>query len=397
VKTRIISRTVWLLSAVSLLTDVSSEMLYPVMPVFLKSIGFSFFLIGVLEGVAEALAGLAKGYFGHLSDTAGHRMPFVRAGYALSAAAKGLLALVTAVAPVFLARLLDRLGKGVRTSARDALLTAESTAATRARVFGLHRGMDTVGAVAGPLLAWLWLDSHPGQYTAVFALAFIPGLLSVGVTGLIREKKKTGGPVAAGTPRPGPFSFFAYWRQAGTGYRSAVALLVAFALVNSSDVFLLLAVKASGFSDAQMIGVYVFYNAVYALLAYPAGGLADRIGTGAVVTIGLLAFSLAYAAIGLVSSMTAFYVIFAVYAAFAACFEPAAKAMVANRCAGGRLGQGMGLFNSVTSLSAVVAGAWTGWVWTAAGPLPALLASAGGAVAVAVLGWTGRRAFADVR
>ena len=150
---KIISRTVWILSLVSLFTDVASEMLYPVMPIYLKEIGFSILLIGILEGVAEATAGLSKSYFGKLSDVSGKRLPFVRLGYLLSALSKPMMAVFTFPWWIFFSRTLDRLGKGLRTAARDAMLSDEATPETKGRVFGLHRAMDTVGAVIGPAAA----------------------------------------------------------------------------------------------------------------------------------------------------------------------------------------------------------------------------------------------------
>ncbi|HKR06521.1 MAG TPA: MFS transporter, partial [Bacteroidia bacterium] len=183
---KVISRTVLLLSLVSLFNDIASEIVIPVMPVFLKSIGFSFLLIGVLEGVAEAVAGISKGYFGNLSDHIGRRLPFVQFGYALSAVAKGSLAFFSSVFPVFLSRVGDKIGKGVRTSARDAMLSDASPPGKKATVFGFHRGMDTVGAVIGPALALIYLYYHPANYQALFAITFIPGILAVAITFFIK-------------------------------------------------------------------------------------------------------------------------------------------------------------------------------------------------------------------
>ena len=152
-KARILTRTVLLVSFVSLFTDVASEMLYPVMPVYLKSIGFSIMLIGILEGVAEAVAGLSKGYFGQRSDLMRKRVPFVRAGYTLSAFSKPMMALFTFPWWIFLARTIDRFGKGIRTGARDAILSDETTPEHKGKVFGFHRSLDTVGAAIGPILA----------------------------------------------------------------------------------------------------------------------------------------------------------------------------------------------------------------------------------------------------
>ena len=176
---RIITRTVMILSVVSLLADVASEMLYPVIPVYLKEIGFSVMLIGILEGVVNFTAGISKGYFGKMSDQKGVRLPFVKLGYLLSAVSKPLIAVFVNPIWIFFVRTIDRLGKGVRTAARDALLSQEATPETKARVFGFHRSMDTVGAAIGPVLALLFLFFYPGDYKTLFYLAFIPGMLSI--------------------------------------------------------------------------------------------------------------------------------------------------------------------------------------------------------------------------
>ncbi|MBK5194320.1 MAG: MFS transporter, partial [Flavobacteriaceae bacterium] len=145
-----ITKTVWILSIVSLFTDTASEMLYPIMPIYLKSIGFSIVLIGILEGFAEATAGLSKGYFGKLSDNSGKRVPFVQVGYMLSAISKPMMAVFIFPIWIFFARTIDRLGKGIRTGARDAILSDEATPETKGKVFGFHRSLDTFGAVLGP-------------------------------------------------------------------------------------------------------------------------------------------------------------------------------------------------------------------------------------------------------
>src|SRR6476469_848472 len=173
---KIINRTVWLLSLVSLFADMASEMLYPVVPVYLKEIGFSVFLIGLLEGVAEFTAGISKGYFGRQSDARGERMPFVRWGYFLSAASKPMMALFIQPLWIFFARTTDRLGKGLRTAPRDALLSQAATPQTKARVFAFHRSLDTLGAVLGPIAALLYLHFFPQRYRPLFFYAFIPGL-----------------------------------------------------------------------------------------------------------------------------------------------------------------------------------------------------------------------------
>ena len=187
-KMKAINRTVWILSFVSLFADIASEMLYPVIPVYLKEIGFSVLLIGILEGVAGFTAGLSKGYFGKLSDEKGIRLPFIKWGYFLSAVSKPMMGVFAFPIWIFFARTIDRLGKGLRTAARDALLSQNASKETKARVFGFHRSMDTLGAAIGPAIALILLVFYPGQYVLIFFIAFVPGLISVALIFFLKEK-----------------------------------------------------------------------------------------------------------------------------------------------------------------------------------------------------------------
>ena len=233
-KQRIITRTVLLISFVSFFNDIASEMLYPVMPVYLRSIGFSILLIGILEGIAEATAGLSKGYFGNLSDMKQKRLPFVQVGYALSALSKPLMAIFIFPLWIFFARTLDRLGKGIRTGSRDAILSDETTMEHKGKVFGFHRGLDTLGAAIGPALALVYLYFFPEQYRWLFFLAFIPGMAAILITFLIREKKRSKPDKPSGKIHF--LSYLSYWKQAGTGYRMVVAGLLLFTLFNKLNI-----------------------------------------------------------------------------------------------------------------------------------------------------------------
>jgi len=288
---KIISRPVLILGMVSFFTDMASEMLYPVMPLYLDSIGFGIIGIGILEGIAQATAGLSKGFFGKWSDVSGRRIPFVRWGYVLSALSKPLMAIWTAPLWVLTARTADRLGKGIRTGARDAILSSEATKKTKARVFGFHRGLDTLGAAIGPALALLYLWWNPGSYKTLFLLAFFPGLLAILFTFLLKEPKQIN---AAPKSRTSFFAFLKYIPESRAAYRKLLFGLLAFALINSSDFFLLLLLKDQGISDSLLIGLYIFYNMVFAVAAYPAGSLADRWGVKPAFTIGLLLFAVVY-------------------------------------------------------------------------------------------------------
>ena len=373
-KQKILTRTVLLVSFVSLFTDVASEMLYPIMPVYLKSIGFSVLLIGILEGFAEAIAGVSKGYFGNLSDVTMKRVPFVRAGYALSALSKPMMALFVFPAWIFLARTLDRFGKGIRTSARDAMLSAETTKEHKGKVFGFHRSMDTLGAAIGPILALIFLYFYPGQYRWMFFIAFFPGLIAIGLTFFLKDKgavlngeKVTGlqGDKATGV---GFFSYLTYWKKASPTFRYLVAGLLVFTLFNSSDAFLLLALKEQNLSDTLMIGVYIFYNLVYALFSYPVGALADKIGLKTMLIMGLLLFSVVYTCMGFANSMLLFGILFFMYGIYAAATEGISKALLSNLAHHSETATAIGFYNSAASICALLSSSLAGVLWFAIGP-----------------------------
>ncbi|MDB5251246.1 MAG: transporter [Flaviaesturariibacter sp.] len=357
---KIITRTVWILSLVSLFTDMASEMLYPVMPVYLRSIGFSVLLIGILEGVAEATAGLSKGYFGKRSDLAGKRVPFVQAGYALSALSKPLMAVLAYPLWILGARTIDRFGKGIRTGARDALLSDESTPESKGRVFGFHRSMDTLGAVLGPAAALVYLWYHPGQYRTLFLIAFVPGILAVTASFLLSEKKQTAPVLKKPTPF---FSFLSYWPKSPPAYRKLATGLLLFTLFNSSDVFLLLQARACGLTDPQVIGVYIFYNLVYALSAFPAGTLADRVGLKPVFLGGLALFAIVYGGMATTPGLPLVILLFFLYGIYAAATEGISKAWIAMISAKKDTATAIGTFSGLQSLCMLVSSTLAGLAW----------------------------------
>jgi MFS family permease len=357
---RMISKKVWVLSMVSLFADMAGEMLYPIIPVYLKDIGFSILYIGLLEGIAEITAGLSKGYFGRLSDAKGVRLPFVKAGYLLAAIAKPMMAIFTFPLWIFFARTTDRLGKGLRTAARDALLAAESTAATRARIFGFHRSFDTIGAVIGPLIALVYLYYNSNDYPKLFYIAFIPGLLAFFLLFILKEKKQVATPVTRNTAF---FSFLRYWKTAGVSYKKLCTGLLLFALFNSSDIFLLLQVKETTQSDITTLYVYIFYNVVYALASYPLGILADKLNMKTVLTGGLLVFAGVYGGMALHPGTAAIFGLFACYGLYAAATEGVAKAWLSSLAVKGETATAIGFYTSLQSICSLLASIITGWVW----------------------------------
>lgn len=355
-----ITRTVWILSLVSLFTDTASEMLYPVMPIYLKSIGFSVVLIGILEGIAEATAGLSKGYFGKWSDNSGRRVPFVQIGYLLSSVSRPMMVLFVYPVWIFFARTLDRFGKGIRTAARDAILSDEATVATKASVFGFHRSMDTLGAVIGPSLALLYLYFYPEDYVTLFYIAFIPGLLAILASLLIKERKNI---VVKNKIRTSYLDFFKYWKTSSVEYKKLVFGLLLFALFNSSDVFLLLKAKQAGLSDAMVIGVFIFYNLIYASFAYPMGIIADKLGLKKMYAFGLLVFSIVYFGIGLGTELWLIILLFFLYGLFSAATEGISKAWISNISDKKDTATAIGTYASFQSICAMLASSFAGLIW----------------------------------
>jgi MFS family permease len=378
---KFVTRTIWILSLISLFTDVASEMLYPVLPMYLTSIGFSVALIGMLEGIAEATAGLSKGYFGKLSDRLGKRKPFVQIGYSLSALAKPFMILSTSPVWVFFMRTSDRVGKGIRTGARDAMLSAETTPEYKGRVFGFHRAFDTLGAALGPVLALVFLSFAPGKYQTLFLIAVLPGLAAIVLTFFVREHISI--PAGNDSGR-GFFSFLSYWKTASSKYRTVVAGLLLFALFNSSDMFLLLMLRAQGMSDQLVIGLYIFYNIVYVFASYPFGILGDRYGLKFMYIFGLSIFALVYAGIGFAHTIGVMTALFLLYGLYAAATEGISKAWISNLVQKGEVSTAIGFFTGLQSICTLLASTITGWIWFAFGPVAAFEISAAGTILAAV-------------
>jgi MFS family permease len=330
------------------------------MPIYLKTVGFSILLIGILEGLAEATAGLSKGYFGKLSDNSGKRAPFVQLGYALSSISKPMMVIFVFPLWIFFARTLDRFGKGIRTGARDAILSDEATPATKGKVFGFHRTMDTLGAVLGPSLALADLYFYPEDYRTLFYVAFIPGVLAV-IASLfikdkpniiIREKKKTS-----------LLSFLKYWKECPESYRKLVIGLLAFTLFNSSDIFLLLKAKQAGLSDTMVIGVYIFYNLIYALFSFPLGSLADKIGLKKMYIAGLIVFALVYFGIGFSTNTYFIIAIFFFYGLYSAATEGISKAWISNISDKKDTATAIGTYAAFQSICTMLASSLAGLIW----------------------------------
>ncbi len=281
----------------SLCTDVASEMIYPLVPLFLTGVlGAPLTVVGLIEGLAEATANLLKLVSGRVTDRRGGRRGWVLAGYGLSALAKPLLALATVWPLVLLARVVDRVGKGTRGTPRDALIAASSDPATRGRAFGFHRSTDTIGAVIGPLVGVGLLAVTAQNFRLVFLLATAPAIIGVSLIGRVREPapRRASAPSRAGGARPVAFTY----REAPRAYRTFLGIGLLFALGNSSDTFLILRAHALGLGDVAAVLAYAVYNLVYAAAGWPAGRLSDRVGRRGLLVTGFLLFALVYGGMG---------------------------------------------------------------------------------------------------
>jgi len=373
-----IPRNVFVLGWVSFAADISSEMLYPVLPLFLTAtLGTPVALVGVIEGVAEGTAGVSKVPAGWLSDRMPERRPLVATGYGLAALGKLLLALSFVWPLALLARFTDRLGKGVRTSPRDALLADSSAPEQRGRVFGFHRAMDTGGAVVGPLIGLaLVVAIGEDHLRPIFLLAVIPAVLSVLLVSLARERRHR---------------VVQHERQrldlsgAPSGYWALLGVSFLFAFGNSSDAFLLLRAKDLGLGIDAVILAYVLYNVAYAILAFPAGILADRIRPRWVLVGGYIVFGLVYLGFALDQGSALVWLLFPAYGIPLAMTEGVSKALVSNLVPGARRGAFLGLHATTIGLTAVLASVLAGLLWDYVGPAAPFALGAATGLAAALL------------
>lgn len=349
-------KQVIILSLVSLFTDMASEMLYPITPIFLSTVlGASMAVVGLIEGLAEVTAGLLKGYFGVLSDRLGKRSIFVVLGYGLSALAKPLPGIIPNTLTVLFSRITDRIGKGVRTAPRDALLASYSKNNTGA-VFGFHRAMDTLGAVIGPLLALLMLNLLKLNYQTIFIIAFVPSLIAVILTLYIKDKRIE-------VISQQKLDSLSFWKKSPRQYKILFFLMNIFSLANSSDVFLILKSKNISGSDTLAIAGYIFYNIIYAASSYPIGILADKIGKKKVFIIGILIFSAVYFGFAVLHSFVFIWVLFALYGFYASSTEGVLKAWVSDLVPDQNRGTAIGLITMSSSIAVMIGSIAAGFLW----------------------------------
>jgi MFS family permease len=352
-----ISKNVFVLGLVSFFNDVASEMIYPLVPIFLTSVlGAPVAIVGLIEGIAESTASVLKVFSGWFSDKWQKRKPFVVAGYSFSAISKILLSLAFSWPFVLIARFIDRFGKGVRTSARDALIAESSENPVRGRSFGFHRALDTLGAVVGPMIALLAIHFLDNKFRLIFFLAFIPAFIGILLLLLfVKEKKKE----ANSSP-----VFHFNWRNLDPAFKIFLLISFVFALGNSSDAFLILRAQNLGLSVTLVVLAYVLFNFTYAIFSIPAGIISDKIGPKKVLLVGFLLFSAVYLFFGLAHSSLFLWFLFPVYGIYMALTEGVGKAYISNLVPQEKTGTAFGIYQTTIGLCTFFASLIAGLLWT---------------------------------
>jgi MFS family permease len=371
-----LTRNLLVLSVVSFLQDTASELLYPILPIFITVVlGAPAAVLGSIEGLADGISAIVSPFAGRAADRTG-RKPLITAGYGLAALGKLLIALATAWPTVLIARSVDRFGKGLRGSPRDALIADGVVAAQRGKAFGFHRAMDTSGAVVGPLIGLVAYEALDHRIRPLLWIAVIPAVLSVALVALVhdprrdraktlsRDAAETRHPASTGPAPPAPLP---------PTFRRVVAILTVFSLVNFPDALLLLRLHSIGFSLAKTILAYATYNIVYAAFSYPAGALSDRLSRSRIYAVGLAFFSLGYIGLGLTRSTALAWVILCAYGMFAACTDGVGKAWASSLAGPDLQGRAQGIYQGFTGVAIVVAGVWAGLMWHGTGVVPLLI------------------------
>ncbi len=375
-------RSIWVLGFVSLLMDVSSEMIHSLLPVFLVAgLGTSMLLVGLIEGAAEATALIVKVFSGVLSDGFGKRKPLAVLGYGLGALAKPLFAIAPSIGWVVAARLTDRIGKGIRGAPRDALVAELAPPEVRGAAFGLRQALDTVGAFTGPLLAVGLMLLWANDFRAVFWVAVIPAVLSVALLGFgVREPAR-----APGQARQNPIRRDNL-RRLGQAYWWVVGVGAVFTLARFSEAFLVLRAAEGGLALAWTPLVLVGMNAVYALAAYPFGKLSDRVPPGRLLALGLLLLMAADAALATANQGAWLWAGIALWGLHMAVTQGLLAKLVADTSPPDLRGTAYGLFNLASGVAMLVASALAGALWDSLGaPATFLAGAAFSALALAAL------------
>lgn len=380
-----LSANVLMLGAVSFLNDSASEMIYPLLPVFLTSVlGAGPAALGIVEGIAESAASFLKLASGFISDRVRRRKYWVVGGYFLSNTARPLIGLAGSWPGVLALRFIDRIGKGLRTSPRDALIAESTPSDYRGKAFGFHRAADHAGAVAGPLLAALLLDGFNLELKTIFLLSFIPGIFTLGVLlGGVRETPKSSQP----SPRSEPLQIRQAWQEMPGPLRQFGLILFLFTLGNSTDAFLLLKARTLGISIGFLPLLWVVLHIVKMTSSVPGGVLSDRWGRKRVIMAGWTVYALTYGGFMLAHTVWEAWVLFAVYGLYFGLTEGVEKALIADLSPVRLRGSAFGLYNLMIGIGALPASLLFGWLWQTFGSGAAFGMGAAFALVASFLLW----------
>ncbi len=367
------------LGFVSLFTDLSSNMIVPILPLYLTAVlHVNVSSIGIIEGIAESTASILKLFSGWLTDRLGKRKLLLFLGYGLSNLTKPFFALSGSWSQVLFVRFSDRFGKGIRTSPRDALLADSTTKEERGKAFGFRRAMDALGAALGPLVAFAILAMYAGNYRLVFWLSAIPGILAVVLILLFIKEKPMSREKRASLPKFG-------WKNLDRRFIWFTVIYTLFTVGNFSDAFLALRAQDVGMLPALIPLAFFAFNLSTSIFSMPIGMLSDRIGRRPVLISGFFLFAIIYFGFGIIKSITGIWILFLLYGLYYAFTEGIQKAYIADLVPAGQRGTAMGTFNAMTGLAALPASILAGFLWQAFGPMVAFSTSSVIAVVAALL------------
>ena len=380
---------VWRLGWISFFTDLASEMIYPLLPGFIMRLrGGTPFVVGLIEGIAEAVNSIFKVWSGRVSDRMGARKPLMAFGYTVSSLARPVIAVAAAWWHVLGLRFVDRFGKGVRGAPRDAMLASYAPEGRKGAVFGFHRAMDHAGAIAGPLVATAYLAWRPEDYRGLFALTIVPGLIVIALVWTTREPAAPGEAATPASPaRPAvpasPFSLT--WSSLPVTTRRFLLVLVLFSLGNSTDAFLLIKLEASGVPIAWLPLAWAALHVVKSASSVVGGMVSDRVGYRALIIAGWIYYAGIYASLAFAESAMLVVALFLAYGLFFGLTEGPEKALVAELSPRASHGTAFGFYNAALGLGVLAASVMFGALWVSVSPAAAFLTGAGIAVLAALL------------